>query len=186
MIKELKYKGFLPLIKSIVKFINSYLLGKINYLIYYPLLGGSKKNLKLLGKCNFMYPRNVIINDNIIIGNNVTFVSESYNGILIVDKDVIINENVVIDHSGNVIISDKSFISSNVKIYTHNHRYDPRSKPIINDLKIGKKVWIGGSSTIMPQCNKVGDNSIISYGSIVLCDVPNNSIYINKYNIINR
>lgn len=42
-------------------------------------------------------------------------------------------------------------------------------------IKIGRNVWIGSNSTILPGVT-VGDNAVIGAGSVVTRDVPENMV----------
>jgi acetyltransferase-like isoleucine patch superfamily enzyme len=182
----IKSKGLLPFIKSLFIYCIKLFLGRINLLIYFPYIKGSKKKFKIFGKCSIMYPKQITIGNDVYIGNNTVFISECQSGKLIIGSNVKINDNCLIDHSGNLLIKDECFISSNVIIYTHDHGYDPRSKPEFNKLTIGKNVWVGRNVVIMPKCKSIGDNSIISLGAIVTKNIPKNSIYFSKNKIVKK
>ena len=46
-------------------------------------------------------------------------------------------------------------------------------------VTIGKNVWIGSGSIILPGVS-IGDNSIIGAGSVVNKDIPENSIAVGN------
>ena len=64
---------------------------------------------------------------------------------------------------------------TNTVLATLNHgilpeeRHDLIPKPI----RIGKNVWIGSNSTILPGVS-IGDNAVIGAGSVVTKDIPEN------------
>lgn len=43
-------------------------------------------------------------------------------------------------------------------------------------VKIGRNVWIGSNSTILPGVT-VGDNAVIGAGSVVTKDIPENTVF---------
>lgn len=101
---------------------------------------------------NFIYPQNIILANNIHIGNNAYF-----------------------NASGGLIIGDNTHISRNVTIYTVNHNYKGRALPYDNDefhkpVFIGKNVWIGMNVSILPGVT-IGDGAIIGMGTVVNNDV---------------
>ena len=60
---------------------------------------------------------------------------------------------------------------------TLNHDINPfqRSDLFPKPIHIGKRVWVGSGSIVLPGVT-IGDNSIIGAGSIVTKDVPSNVI----------
>ncbi|GIW68012.1 MAG: hypothetical protein KatS3mg096_880 [Candidatus Parcubacteria bacterium] len=114
------------------------------------------------------YPKNIIVGENCYIGSDTKIGSERIDAKLRIHDNVKINNSVQIDYSGDLEIGDGSLISEGVIIYTHSHNYDPRSTPIFRKLKIGKNVWIGARSIIMPNVEIIGDDSIVGANSLVL------------------
>lgn len=50
---------------------------------------------------------------------------------------------------------------------------------IPSPVKIGKNVWIGSNSTILPGVT-IGDNAIIGAGSVVTKDIPADMIAVGN------
>lgn len=87
--------------------------------------------------------------------------------------------NCTILDIAKVTIGDNCLIAPNVGIYTAGHNISPinRNKTGFGKpITIGDNVWIGGHSVILGGI-KIGDNSIIAAGSVVVKDVPKNTIY---------
>jgi len=95
---------------------------------------------------------------------------------------------------GPVLIGENSACSQNCFISGQSHLYEDVSKKFLRQgfkiakVVIGKNVWIGANSVILPGL-KVGDNSIIGAGSTIIEDVPPYSVavgnpakIIRKYN----
>lgn len=87
--------------------------------------------------------------------------------------------NCTILDIAEVRIGNNCLIAPNVGIYTAGHNINPidrhktgYGKPII----IGNNVWIGGHCAIIGGI-KIGDNSIIAAGSVVIKDVPENTVF---------
>ena len=85
-------------------------------------------------------------------------------------------------YSGNISIDDYTFSGHNVSIITGTHDYDSKNIERINgvpmegrDITIGKGVWLGSNCTIIGPCT-IGDNAVIGACSLVLKDVPANTI----------
>lgn len=71
-------------------------------------------------------------------------------------------------------IGHNCLIGPNVGIYTAGHRLQPEGRTLDGyglPITIGNDVWIGGHSTILPGVT-IGDGSVVSAGSVVIKDVP--------------
>jgi acetyltransferase-like isoleucine patch superfamily enzyme len=82
---------------------------------------------------------------------------------------------------GPVLLGEGSACSQNCFISGQSHNYQDISKNFLRQgvetkqVVIGKNVWIGANSVILPGI-KVGDNSVIGAGSTVIEDVPAYSV----------
>lgn len=93
-----------------------------------------------------------------------------------------ISEHVNMDYTGGLTIGNGVGILDGVKILTHGHDYLgmrrekdllPNSKrAYLSPLKIADNVTIGSHAIIMPGVQYIGNNSIISAGSVVTKRVP--------------
>ena len=105
------------------------------------------------------------------------------NNIEVGDK-VLISHNVNIDTTGGIVIKNGTAISEGVKILTHGHAYlgnrkdyiDERTHTFRSPLVIGENVFIGTHAVIMPGVHTIGENSMISAGTVVTRPVPANTI----------
>ena len=92
-------------------------------------------------------------------------------------KGVFINSGCKFQDQGGIYIGDGALIGHNTVLATLNHgllpeeRHDLIPKPI----HIGKNVWIGSNSTILPGIT-IGDNAVIGAGSVVTKDVPDYAV----------
>lgn len=93
------------------------------------------------------------------------------------------NYNLVILDCAKVIIGDDVMIGPNVSIYTAQHPLDPWKRAELIEttaqVKIGNRVWIGGSATILPGVT-IGDNAVIGAGSVVVKDIPANAVAVGN------
>jgi acetyltransferase-like isoleucine patch superfamily enzyme len=119
----------------------------------------------------------ISIGRNVIIGNNVTIGSELSSGKLVLEDNVVIDNNCILDCTGELIIKQNTHVSANVTIYTHSHGLYPHAKPIPNKLEIGKKCWIGKETAILQGVEKIGDNSIFGFRSLITKNCESNAIY---------
>lgn len=98
-----------------------------------------------------------------------------------IGKGVFINAGCRFQDQGGITIGDSSLIGHNVVITTLNHSFAPenRGDMIPVPVVIGKRVWIGSNSTILPGVT-IGDNAIIGAGSVVTKDIPANMIAVGN------
>ncbi|MBQ8046913.1 MAG: sugar O-acetyltransferase [Prevotella sp.] len=82
-----------------------------------------------------------------------------------------------------VTIGDDCFVGPHVSIYTACHSTDPVERNSRREwalpVKIGNNVWIGGSVTILPGVT-IGDNVTIGAGSVVVRDIPSDSVAVGN------
>lgn len=86
--------------------------------------------------------------------------------------------NCTILDMAEVRIGDDCMIAPNVGIYTAGHSIEPKDRNKSGyaiPITIGNNVWIGGHCAILSGVT-IGDNAIVAAGSVVIKDVPANSI----------
>jgi acetyltransferase-like isoleucine patch superfamily enzyme len=92
-------------------------------------------------------------------------------------KRVFINSGCHFQDQGGINIGDDVLIGHNVVLATLNHcleadkRKDMRPAPII----IGKNVWLGANTTVLPGVS-IGNNAVIAAGAVLAKDVPPNMV----------
>jgi len=110
-----------------------------------------------------------------------------------------INMNCIFLDCNKITIGDNSGIGPNVQIYAVTHPVDPNERLTSNQsgtfafwntytapVTIGKNVWIGGNSIILPGVT-IGDNTTIGAGSVVSKSIPSNCVAVgNPCRIIRR
>ena len=94
-----------------------------------------------------------------------------------IGKDVFINSGCHFQDQGGVYIGDGTLIGSQVVIATINHDIDPahRGDNLPSSVNIGKNVWIGSHSTILPGVS-IGDNAVVAAGAVVTRNVGADTI----------
>lgn len=96
-----------------------------------------------------------------------------------VGENFFANYNFIVLDGNYVRIGDNVWIAPNVSIYAAGHPLDVTDR--INGweyafpVMIGNNVWIGGSSTIIGGVT-IGDNVVVAAGSVVIRDVPANTL----------
>lgn len=95
----------------------------------------------------------------------------------IVGENVFINAGCQFQDQGGIEIGEGSLIGHNVVLATLNHELEPARRQICvpSPIKIGKNVWIGSNSTILPGIT-IGDNAVIAAGAVVTKNVEANVI----------
>lgn len=98
-------------------------------------------------------------------------------------KNVVVNNALFNVESGNIVLEDEVFFGHNVSILTGKHDWTKkgleRQYSIPNqgrDIVIRKGVWIASNVTVIGPCD-IGENSVITAGSVVTGNVSANSIY---------
>lgn len=77
-----------------------------------------------------------------------------------------------------ITIKDGAMLGSGVHIYVSNHRFDDRTKPIIDQghyeslpVTIEEGAWIGACTVLLPGVT-IGRNAVIGASSVVTRDIP--------------
>ena len=107
-------------------------------------------------------------------------------GQLIVGRNVAFGRNSEIDYTGDLTLGDGVDIAERTIILTHGHDLyglkqeeeliDIKTRAYITPLIVEDNVFIGAQSIIMPGVSKIGENAVISGGSVVTEEVPRNAI----------
>ncbi len=121
--------------------------------------------------CHIAPPIHVDYGENIHLGNNVE-----------------INMGCTFLDCNRITIGDSSGIGPCVQIYAVGHPINPQERLPENStfwksstapVTIGRNVWIGGGSIILPGVT-IGDNTTIGAGSVVTKDIPANCVAIGN------
>lgn len=96
---------------------------------------------------------------------------------LVLGDNVDLALDVLITTGGGVEIGDRSLIGYRAQIISANHEIPKdygrifRSGHVKAMVTIGKDVWVGGNSMILPGVT-IGDGAVVAGGSVVSKDVP--------------
>jgi maltose O-acetyltransferase len=98
-------------------------------------------------------------------------------------ENVFINYNGTMLDGGIITIGSNTQIGPNCQFLTPNHPIDyvERRKPIerCSPITIGEDCWLGGGVTVCPGVT-IGDRCIIGAGSVVVKDIPSDSIAVGN------
>lgn len=131
--------------------------------------------------------RNHLLQQILGQADNDTFINQpfycDYGTQIRVGKRFFANFSLTILDEAYVVFGDDCFVGPNVSIYTACHSTDPSVRNTRQEwakpVTIGNNVWIGGSVTILPGVT-IGDNCTIGAGSVVVKDIPANSIAVGN------
>lgn len=159
--RNIKVLGCLPYFK---KFKNSKCIIGDNVVINSDI---KNSNTALMFRCKFVLGNKA----SIYIGNNTML-----NGVTITSyKSIFIGSDCQI--ASGTLIADTDFHPVDPKerlLQVRRQTYDMK-KVSKKEVEIGNNVWIGWNCTIL-KGTKIGDNSIVGAGSIVLGEFPSNVI----------
>lgn len=96
-----------------------------------------------------------------------------------VGENFFANYNFIVLDGNYVRIGDNVWIAPNVAIYAAGHPLDVTDRiggwEYAFPVTIGNNVWIGGSVSIIGGVT-IGDNAVVAAGSVVIRDVPANTL----------
>ena len=96
-----------------------------------------------------------------------------------VGENFFANYNFIVLDGNYVRIGDNVWIAPNVGIYAAGHPLDVNDRiagwEYAFPVTIGNNVWIGGSVSIIGGVT-IGDNAVVAAGSVVIRDVPANTL----------
>jgi maltose O-acetyltransferase len=119
------------------------------------------------------YGDNICIGDRVFININCTFIDGKR-------FDSNLESNLDLITHGKISIGNDCLIGPNVQLLAVSHDKDPHSRldkyNYVDDIIIGKNVWIGGGAIILAGV-VIGDNAIIGAGSVVTNSVDEHSFY---------
>lgn len=130
-----------------------------------------ESNVKLL-----RYPKNIFIDDFVIIKEGTKICSCNANAIIKIGDRTTIGYHSIIFASENIQIGYDCLIAPNVYIVDSNHRFEKgqninqqanETAPII----IGNDVWIGNGTTILKNVT-IGNGCVIAANSVVNNPIP--------------
>ena len=93
------------------------------------------------------------------------------------------NHNTVILDGGKVTFGDNVFIAPDCGFYTAGHPIDYERRNAGLEyaylIRVGDNVWIGAGVQVMPGV-VIGSNVVIGGGSVVVKDIPDNSVAVGN------
>lgn len=141
---------------------------------------------KILWKCLYL--------NSFKCGRGTHFYPKSHitideDGKIIIGKHCFFNNNCSINSMDKITIGDDCIVGENVCFYDHNHEYNLNKELIRKqgfnkkEINIGNNCWIGSNVTILSGVN-IGNNVIIGAGAVISKSIGDNSVVIDKNNIV--
>ena len=156
--------------------------------VFYNKYGSSRYDTSLSKKRErtWMHTRRYHMGEGCWINAGVHFLRQHKEGTgtLSIGEKCIFAGNNIIDYTGGLIIGNGVVMNNGVEILTHGHQYigertdyfeqDTHGYP--SPLIIDDNVVIGAGAIVLANVKKIGQNSIISAGTIVNRPVPPNTM----------
>lgn len=93
------------------------------------------------------------------------------------------NHGLVLLDAGGITFGDNVFIAPQCGFHTSGHPidYEKRNQGLeyAYPIKVGNNVWIGAGVQVMPGVT-IGDNVVIGGGSVVVKDIPSDSVAVGN------
>ena len=100
-----------------------------------------------------------------------------------IGNDFYANHNTVILDAAKVTFGDNVFIAPNCGFYTAGHPIDFERRnqglEYAYPITVGDNVWIGAGVQVMPGVT-IGSNVVIGGGSVVVKDIPSNTVAVGN------
>ncbi|MGO1638123.1 sugar O-acetyltransferase [Ancrocorticia populi] len=96
-------------------------------------------------------------------------------------KRVFLNMGCTFQDQGGITIGDGALLGHNTLIATLNHEMDPARRADMTPapVHIGKDVWIGSNTTILPGVT-IGDGAVVAAGSLVTSDISEGMLAVGR------
>ncbi len=98
-------------------------------------------------------------------------------------SNIYANFGLTLVDDGEIFVGDRVLFGPHVTVATANHPVNPeirsKSYQYNKDVHIGRNVWIGANTVIVPGVT-IGENCVIGAGSVVTKDIPPNTVAVGN------
>ena len=140
-----------------------------------------KKNIYFeFGAYLYRYKKNILLKNNIYFKRNSILGCANPNAHIEIGENVTIGNNSIIISSERIKIGKNTMIAPNAHFVDSDHGTSPensfnKQENLTSPIIIGNNVWIGSRVVILKGVN-IGDNTVVSAGSVVTKSFPSNVI----------
>lgn len=141
----------------------------VRKLFFWSTLNNFGRNCMIDYKCFIRYPWRVSVGSNVSINRGCELFSS-------MNSD-----------DGVIYIDDYAVLGPRVFVFSAGHDYSSLDLPDISaPVVIGRYVWVGGNTTILPGVT-IGEGAVIGAGSVVTKNIPAYSVAVgNPAKVIKR
>lgn len=133
------------------------------------------KGTVIRGRTRIINSANVRISNSCLLQDNV-YIRAGAEGSVVFKRGCMINSFARFFGHGGIELGEDTQIGPGVTITTTQHDYDQPGLPeIFKKVTLGRSVWVGANSTILPGIT-IGDHAVIGAGSVVTKDLPAGSV----------
>ena len=172
-----KEKNFISVIYTLIRF------------FFIKLIRWNEFSFHLIERFSPFTMINIHRNGKLVLGNKVRVHSGSRLSVtsgaeLVIGDNTAINYNCIFVARESIHIGKDCTFGPNVIIFDHDHDFRGLDHMNGNAFKnkkiiIGNNVWIGANAIILKGA-RIGDNAVIAAGTVVMGDVPDNSVGYNR------
>lgn len=103
-----------------------------------------------------------------------------------IGRNVVVMNNVLFMSAGGITIDDDARVAANVQLISNNHDLYNHDLLRCKPVHLCRNCWIGAGATILPGVT-VGENAVVGAASVVTHDVPADTVVVgNPARILRR
>lgn len=145
---------------------------RVSTLLWRGNLGSMGPSSRIQRSVTIRRPGGVSIGEDTVVGVGSTMVAEHCDSFVRIGNRVVCNPCVYLDFTGGLVIEDDVVLSKEVRVFTHSHGLDPKSKGVKTPLVIEVGAWLGQGVVVTEGVARIGRHSVVAAGAVVTKEVP--------------